>query len=146
MATADVLPECASGFQDVRLAVAIIEKDILQNTKVVDKLSEAVEKIQEMNQNLCKMIALHELRHENTDKILESFDEDVRKVHGRIDMVIGQVEPKQSATDKLQDNEVKKALAQFNKWKYMATGALLVIGYLLSHLDTFGLFLIGLLK
>lgn len=146
MATSDVLPECAQGFQDVRLAVAIIERDIMQNAKVVDKLSEAVEKIQEMNQNLCKMIALHELRHENAEKILESFDEDIRKVHGRIDTVIGQVEPKQTNSDKRQDDEVKKALAQFNKWKYMGTGALLVIGYLLSHLDGLATFLIGLLR
>jgi hypothetical protein len=128
MATVDVLPE---GFQDVRLAVAIIEKDIIQNTKVVDKLSEAVEKIQEMNQNLCKMIALHELRHDSSEKAQESFNGDLREVHSRIDKFM----EKPKTTKGTKQDELDLALAELKKWKYIITGAAIVIGYLLAHIN-----------
>lgn len=133
MASQDVLPECSQGFQDVRMAVAIIERDIAHQAKVADKLSEAVEKIQEMNQNLCKIIALHELRHVSMEKGHEEMGTDIREVHGRIDKML--------TVDKLHPNKASKqddldtALAEFKKWKYIMTGAAVVIGYLLAHLN-----------
>jgi len=134
MSIPEVLPECSQGFQELRVSVAVIEKDIIQHAKVADKLSEAVEKIQEMNANLCKMIALHELRHESADKAFETFDDDLRDVHGRIDTMMAEKKPtKAKNADTDTDAELKKALADITKWKYIFTGAAIVIGYLLEH-------------
>jgi DNA repair exonuclease SbcCD ATPase subunit len=132
---------------ELKIGLASAVKDIEINAKVIDKLAEAVEKIEIMNQNLCKMISLHELKHDNTEKTYGAIDEDFKELSSRIDtLMVSKREPKQTTADKLQDAEVKNALAQFNKWKYMATGGLLVIGYLLSHLDAFATFLISLIK
>jgi hypothetical protein len=140
-------PECHDNFVELKIGLASAVKDIEINAKVIDKLAEAVEKIEIMNQNLCKMIALHELKHDSAEKIHGDIDEDFKELTSRIDtLMVSKREPKQTAADKLQDEEIRKAVAQFNKWKWMAAGALLVIGYLLSHLEAFGVFIAALVK
>jgi len=143
----DQTPEYYDNFVELKIGLASAVKDIEINTKVIDKLAEAVEKIEIMNQNLCKMIALHELKHNGAEKIHGDIDEDFKELTSRIDtLMVAKRESKQTTADKLHDAEVRKVLAQFNKWKYMATGALLVIGYLLSHLDNFASFLMTLIR
>ena len=85
MSPLEVLPECTAGFTDVRIAVASIEKDIIQHAKVSDKLAEAVEKIQEMNANLCKMIALHELKHDSAEKAHDDIEDELKTLALRMD-------------------------------------------------------------
>jgi len=120
----------------LKIGLAGAVKDIAINAKVIDKLAEAVEKIEIMNQNLCKMISLHEHKHNSSEKLQGDLDEDIKELTTRIDTLM--VAKPHSAAVLQQDAEVKEALAQFNRWKYIATGALLVIGYLIAHLGNIG--------
>jgi len=118
----DVLPECQVAFTDLRLTVALIEHDIVLSAKVIDKLSEAVEKIEEMNANLVKIIAVHDLKHENTT-------EDVKELERRIDD-----HRLSSVTTTTTENDAKKTLEQLKKWQYMIFGGAIVVGWVISHL------------
>lgn len=136
MSPLEVLPECTAGFTDVRIAVASIEKDIIQHAKVSDKLAEAVEKIQEMNANLCKMIALHELKHDSAEKAHDDIEDELKTLALRIDKLLSAKRALESQNIKgFKQEEVDAALAEFKKWKYIITGAAIVIGYLLAHLN-----------
>lgn len=84
MASMEVLPECTGAFNDIRLQVGLMERDIANNRALIEKLTEGIEKIQEMNMNLVKMLALHDQKHEIHEKIEEGLDEDVKELHSRI--------------------------------------------------------------
>lgn len=119
----DVLPECQEGVAEIRLAVGIIEHDLQAQTKITDKLAEAVEKIEEMSANLVKMIAVHEEKHEHTA-------EDIRELERRID---SQHTITTTTTTTGTEEEAKKTLEQLKKWKYMIIGGALVIGWIVAH-------------
>lgn len=118
---AEVLPECQSGFADIRLAVGLIERDLSTQTKITDKLSEAIERIEAMNANLVKMLAVHELKHELTCSDLKVVEDkvDELRIH----------KPTQ------QDAQVSKTLAQLERWKYILMGMILALGWLLGHIN-----------
>lgn len=140
-------PECHENLVELKIGLASAVKDIAINAKVIDKLAEAVEKIEIMNQNLCKMIALHELRHDGAEKLHGDIDEDFKELNTRIDaFLVSKSDAKPTQQEKHDQEQIKNAIAQFNKWKYMGAGALLVIGYLLSHLPAFAAFIAALLK
>ena len=140
----DQFTESHDNLVDLKIGLAGAVKDIAINAKVIDKLAEAVEKIEIMNQNLCKMITLHEHKHDSAEKIHGDIDEDLKEVTTRIDALM--VLKHDTVAERQQDAEVKKALEQFNRWKFIATGALLVIGYLLAHIGNIGGLFLSLAK
>jgi DNA anti-recombination protein RmuC len=164
MAGQEVLPECQTGFSDIRLQVGLMERDVQLNREMINKLSEGIEKTQEMNVNLVKMIALHEQRHEQHEEMEDEFDEDVKELHSRITTTTRETHDKIETTkrelfarldsihsellehivsrtavisksdEKKAKTEADEALKDLTRWKYMLMGALLIIGWLLAHI------------
>jgi len=135
-------PDYPQGFIDLRYAVDSLQRDVIRNEKVIEKLSEAVEKIEEMNANLCKMIALHELKHDTVQKALGQIDDDFHDMTERIDdtfiktskLVTPATEVKLMNSSHAQDTtDVKKFMQDVYRLAYMFLGAAVVIGYLLGH-------------
>jgi len=124
MRIAEVLPECQAGFADIRLAVGLIERDLSSQTKITDKLSEAIEKIEAMNANLVKMLAVHELKHQLTC-------DDLSVVERKVD----ELRLHQAVAPTAQDTQVTKTLAQLEKWKWILMGMILAVGFLLGHIN-----------
>lgn len=120
----EVLPECQPSFTDMRITVGRLEYDVAMNVKVIDKISEAVEKIEEMNANLVKMIAVHDLKHENAE-------EDIKELSQRLDSIRSTTT---TTTISTTEEESKKTLDQLKKWKYMIIGGALVIGWIVAHI------------
>lgn len=123
---AELTPECQEDFADVRLALGIVQHDLTTQSKITDKLAEAIEKIEEVNVNLLKMIAVHEEKHENTA-------EDIRELEHRLDYS-SKTQTTTTTTTTGTEDEAKKTLDQLNKWKYMIIGGALVIGWILAHI------------
>jgi prefoldin subunit 5 len=73
--------------QNVKLEVGLLKKDIEQTDRLCDKLSESIEKIQEVNVNIMRMITLHEQRHEQHEKAEQDLKEDIKELHSRITTV-----------------------------------------------------------
>lgn len=111
---------------DVRLSVGLLERDVIMNAKVIDKLSEAVEKIEEMNANLVKIIAVHELKHENTT-------DDIRELNQRI-IDATRLTTTTTTTISATEADAKSTLDELKKWKYMIIGGTFVLGWLLAHI------------
>lgn len=161
MAGQEVLPECQTGFSDIRLQVGLMARDVQLNREMINKLTEGIEKTQEMNVNLVRMIALHEQRHEQHEEAEDEFDEDVKELHSRITTTTRETQDKIDTTKKElfarldmihsellehivtrtapitpskdDEEEVAETIRELDRWKYMLMGALLIIGWLLAH-------------
>lgn len=134
MSDHNLTPECNAACGDLKTSVALIERDVQSHGKVQDKLSEAVEKIQEMNANLCKMISLHELKHDNAERYHISIDDDVKELTTRIDLLFSG-KHKQATTSPTENTpEVTHSLKELEKWKWIIVGAVFMLGYVLAHL------------
>ena len=72
---------------DVELKVGLLQKDVELNDRLCNKLSESIEKIQELNVNLMQMIRLHEQRHEQHENTEADLKDDIKELHSRITTV-----------------------------------------------------------
>jgi chromosome segregation ATPase len=149
-----MIPEQERG--EVKLQVGLLNKDIQHTNLLCDKLSESIEKIQEMNMNLIKMIALHDNKHEQHEKVEDNLKDDYKELHSRITTInreihdrIDQVEHhiteridalrSDLANHKTQEkSKVGDRLADIEQWKWMVAGAIGLGAWLLGHLDIIG--------
>jgi len=137
---------------DIKLKTSLLEKDILQSEKVLNKLSDSIQKIQELNINVMQMLTLHESKHLYHTETEAQLKEDYKELHSRITSVnrelherIDQVERhiteridalrSDLANHRKEDTE-EKGLDFFNKWKYIILIAVLVGGYIGGQLNS----------
>ena len=147
---------------EVKLKVGLLEKDIQVATNLVERVSESIEKIQEMSLHLVKMITLHEQRHSQHERVENELKEDIKELHSRITTQaremherIDQVEHHiTSRIDALrneliqhkkqelpEDKHGKSAtkltekLESLDKWRWMAAGAIALGAWLVGELD-----------
>ena len=140
-------------FNDIKLQVGLLNRDIEHTNLLCDKLSESIEKIQEMNMNLIKMIALHENKHEQHEKAEDDLKQDYKELHSRITTInreihdrIDQVEHhiteridalrsdliSHKAEDK---SKIGDRISEIEKWKWMVAGGILVVSWLFSRIN-----------
>ena len=145
----------------IEMKVGLLEKDIQQTNQVYDKLSESIEKIQQMNDTMIRMITIHEQRHEHHVKaeedlkndIKELHSEDIKELHSRITTVsrelhdrIDQVE--RHITERLDDlrielikhakndpNRLSNTLQEIDKYKWMILGGAIALGWLFGNIN-----------
>ena len=160
--------ESREEIQSLKLDVGLIKKDIAiaekQCVQVSTKVSESIEKIQEVNANLVKMITIHEQKHEQHEKIEDGLKGDIKELHTRITTVNKEFHEKmehieQSITKKIDDFTKKidewKAttienpepvetkenrnligiLSDFDRWRWMIVGAAATLGWILGHVN-----------
>lgn len=77
---------------EMKLQMGLLGRDIEQNSKLFDRLSQSIEKIQEVNVNLLRMIALHEEKHEQHERFQNAFQQDIKDLHSRITTVAREIE------------------------------------------------------
>jgi len=148
---------------DIELKLGLLNKDVEQTNEVCDKLSESIEKIQEMNTTMIRMITIHEQRHEQHEKSENEMKEDIRELHSRITTVtrelherIDQVEKHiTSRIDALRsdlmsgnihkkpgtsiiDEKLSEKLASIEQWRWMIMGGIAFGAFFLGHTDIVG--------
>ncbi len=137
----------------IEMKVGLLEKDIQQTNQVYEKLSESIEKIQEMNDTMIRMITIHEQRHEHHAKAEEDLKEDIKELHSRITTVsrelherIDQVE--RHITQRLDDlrielikhakndpNRLSNTLQEIDRYKWMILGGAIALGWLFGNIN-----------
>lgn len=141
---------------NLKLDVELLKKDVEQFDTICDRITASIEKLQEANQNLVKMISLHEQRHDQHEKVEEDLDDDVKDLHSRITTLnreiherIDQVEHHiTQRIDELRSDLIKHKQEDRNpfvKWadidkvKWFLIGVVLAIGFLLGKINIFSL-------
>ena len=138
---------------DLKLDIGLLTKDVEQTNRLCEKLSESIDKLQEVNVNILRMITLHEQRHDQHEKSENEMKEDIKELHSRITTVtrelherIDQVE--HHITSRIDDlrsdllnhkKEDKKTilteLSEIERWKWIILGAVMSSGFLLGKLE-----------
>lgn len=159
----EVLPECSGGFHDLKLEVGVVKTELKTHEKLIDKLTEGIEKIQEMNNNLVRMLALHEQKHETHDKIEEDIDDDVKDLHSRIttsnreindrldvlkkelrqridevqrDLFHSPQKTKYQQDDECHTNKsISDKLKEIEGWKYILMTIIVIVIWVLEHIN-----------
>lgn len=142
---------------NLKLEIGLLKKDNQQLTTITNKLSDSIEKIQEMNSNLLRMIALHEQKHESHLRTEDSLKDDVKELHSRVTTVTRELHDKMDQTEKHLSDKIdslrrelithketdkakpKEILAKIENYKYLILGAVLAAGFLLGNFNS-GLF------
>lgn len=138
---------------DVKLQVSLLEKDVQLASKLSEKISESIEKIQEMNLNLIKMLSLHEHRHTQHERVEDDLRNDIKEIRKEIQDRFDQIE--HHITDRIDalrseliqsknpNNEHKKLTDKINDiehWRWMIAGGIMLAGWILGNLDLVGKF------
>jgi len=135
------------------------EADIKALEKIVEKLDDSIEKLTEVNNNIGKLLAVHEERMNNIEKDTDRNVEDIRDLHTKINEFGKEMLKRMDALDDSFDTKMKSqaetATKQHNEiqtnverkidllgdrlrvleqWKYFVIGAAAVIGYLVKYL------------
>jgi archaellum component FlaC len=138
---------------DLKLGVGLLTRDVEQTNTLCEKLSESIEKLQEVNVNILRMITLHEQRHDQHEKSENEMKDDIKELHSRITTVtrelherIDQVE--HHITSRIDDlrsdllnhkkEDKKTILTELNeveRWKWIILGAVMSSGFLLGKLE-----------
>jgi chromosome segregation ATPase len=128
--------------QDMKLRIGLMEKDVHQTNVLCERLSNSIEKIQELSQNLFQMIKLQEQKHEQHDKSESEIKGDIKDLHDRIDQVERHISQRiddlrsDLMSHKQKDkNMIGEVASQIERWKWMIFGAVLALGFLLGKLE-----------
>ena len=139
---------------DVEMKVGLLQKDVQQSEKLCEKLSESINKLQEVNANILRMITIHEHRHEQHERAETEVKDDIKELHSRITTVnreiherIDEVERHISEridalrSDLIQHkkeeggNVVGDTLKEIDKYKWMILGAAIAIGWIIGNVN-----------
>lgn len=135
--------------KNVELQVGLLEKDVEQTTKLLEKISESLDKMSEISINLSRMITLHEQKHEQHEKVEAYLKEDIKDLHSRITTVTREIHDKiehiekhiSSKIDTLR-NELfrngsgnKNFIKEIDRYKWMIVGGALTLGWLIGNVN-----------
>lgn len=140
---------------DLSLEVGLLKRDYEQLTGITNKLSFSIEKIQEMNANLLRMIALHDQKHDNHLATESELKEDIKELHSRITTVTRELHDKIDTVEKniseridalrrelqqhetidVQRNKVTNILREIDKYKYLIIGGAVAVGWILGNVN-----------
>jgi DNA-binding ferritin-like protein len=128
---------------ELDMKVSLLSKDVELTDRLCSKLSESIQKIQELNVNIMQMITLHEQRHEQHEKTENSLKTDIKDLHERIDQVERHISQRidDLRSDLLQHkkeeakNHVADTLREMDKYKWMILGAAIAVGWIIGNID-----------
>ena len=128
---------------DLEMKVGLLGKDVEQTDRLCEKLSESIEKLQEVNVNILRMITLHEQRHEQHEKVESDLKEDIKDLHDRIDQVERHISARIDALrndlmkHKTDDSATKlpQLLAEIDKYKFAIVAVAVSVGWILGNVN-----------
>lgn len=154
--------EVKAQYGELKLQVGLLQKDVNLSDRQCEKVShqvlESLEKINEMNVNLVKMISIHEEKHLQHERVEGELKEDIKELHSRITTVnremherMMQVESNISGkidnlrSDLVQQDsvpsedkkKVSKLIWDFNKYRWMIIGASIVFCFIFGNAEIF---------
>lgn len=137
----------------MEMKVSLLEKDVKQSDRLCERLSESVEKLNEVNLSLTRMITLHEQRHEQHDRVETELKEDIKELHSRITTVTRELHDKiddveRSISEKIDNlrmeiirheeqdkSKLPDILREIDKYKWMILGAAIAVGWIIGNVN-----------
>lgn len=73
------------GYQDSKIKVAVLEERFKIHEDMVERVDSAIQTLSETNQNICKMLAVHDERIISCSRSDESINEKIGKIEIKVD-------------------------------------------------------------
>lgn len=140
--------------QEIKVKLGVMERDIHHTDLLCSKLSDSIEKLQELNTNIIQMMGLHGQRHDQHEKNISKMEQDIKELHSRITTVSREIHERidevehhiSSRIDSLRidllEHQEKESKSNFKvnlpdveKWKWILMGALISAGFFLGKIE-----------
>lgn len=73
--------------QDSKIKVAVLEERVKIHEEMVERVDAAIQTLSETNQNICKMLAVHDERIFNCSRSDEDINEKIGKLEVKVDEI-----------------------------------------------------------
>ena len=124
---------------DIKVDVGVLKSQVATLTQLCGKMDTVIEKLVDVHdRHIAKVYEDMEQRRKETDG-------DIREIHGRIDTVLDKMQTTElrimdeikNLRNIIQDHQSKekKQLDAILQWKWIITGGVLVMSWLLSHVN-----------
>ena len=124
---------------EVKIDIGVLKTQVLTLSALCNKMDTVIEKlIEQQERHIGKVYTDMETRRKETEA-------DIGEIHDRIDTVLDKVqstelrimdEIKSLRNDMFKHNkEEKEAFEKLNQWKWMIAGGILVLSWLISHIN-----------
>lgn len=137
------MSDIQTNMQDIRLDVELLKKDVSQSQYFIQKLADSIEKIQEANTNLVKMISLHEQKHEQHEKDDSSLKEQLKDLHDRLDQLELHMERKidvlradiMAQKAEKENKTFVESMKEIDKYKWMIIGGAVSVIWVVNNIN-----------
>lgn len=124
---------------DVRVDIGVLKTQVLTLSSLCNKMDVVIEKLVEQHdRHIAKVYADMDQRRLETEK-------DIKEIHERIDTVLDKMQDsnekimeefKNLRKDMTEHNaKEKESLDKLLQWKWMVAGGIIVLSYLISHIN-----------
>lgn len=124
---------------EIRVDVGILKTQVLTLSALCNKMDQVIEKlVDQHDRHIAKVYADMDQRRLETEK-------DIKEIHERIDTVLDKM---QDSNEKIMEefkhlrkemaihnSKEKEALDKLLEWKWMVAGGIVVLSYLISHIN-----------
>lgn len=133
-------------FGELELKVALLDKDVSVLGDLCSRLTDSIDKIQSMNQNVISLIALQGQKLESHEKTEREMKEELKELHLRMENINRDMQYKighkhlseLSAVDN--SDEIDKRISDIERWRWMIMGAIAIAAWIVGQADFIGKF------
>lgn len=136
-------------FGELELKVALLDKDVSVLGDLCSRLTDSIDKIQSMNQNVISLIALQGQKLESHEKTEREMKEEMKELHLRMENInrdmqdkIGHKHLSELSAVAAVDNsdEIDKRISDIERWRWMIMGAIAIAAWIVGQADFIGKF------
>ena len=131
------MPE--NGTTDIKIQLESLRKDIENVNSIQGRLDTAIDKLTDVSTSIKSMLAVHEEKIQQSEKIDEVIFNKIRERADELDSVykdlnkeISQVEKRLLIEIKSLKNDISGRVGVLEKWRWLILGGSIVIGWVLS--------------
>lgn len=124
---------------ELKVDVGVLKSQVATLTSLCEKMDRVIEKIVDQQERYISQV------YEDMEKRRQEKNDELREVNNRIDTVIDKVElTERRIMDEIRDlrtqlskssQKEEQAIEKLNQWKWTIAGGIIVISWLISHLD-----------
>jgi len=128
-----------NGTTDIKIQLEGIKKDIENVNSINNRLDTAIDKLTDVSTSIKSMLAVHEEKLQQQERIDEVIFDKIRERATEIDQVyrdlqkeIQSVEKRLLVEIKSLKNDIGSRVGILEKWKWLIVGGSIVVGWVLS--------------
>jgi DNA repair protein RecO len=132
-------------FSEIELRLGLIDKDIVMMNTICERLTDSIDKIQSMNQNVISMIALQNQKLENHEKTERELKEEVKQICRCNEGIKREMQekadhkhPTKLTKNDDSDDELYKRVSEMEKWRWTVMGAVAVAAWFIGQANIIG--------